>query len=257
MKGETQWYDVTMPNSQWKGTDDDIIQILKYNCKKWGFGHEIGAQNGLLHYQMRFQLNHPAPIQVPMAMFPGAHITPTSKQAMNTWEYITKEGDYVLWSEEKLWKFKKLTLRDWQIKCLERLAIQDDRGILVVQDEIGGAGKTTLAKWMVANHKATYVPPMQDGQDFMAMVMAKPEDNCYIFDIPRSESIKQKKGLWSAVEQVKNGYLYDKRYQWREKWIDPPKIVVFTNDTVPQDALSIDRWDIWKIMGNQLEPCDI
>lgn len=257
MKGETQWYDVTMPNSIWKGTDDDIIRILNENCKKWGFGHEVGAQNGLLHYQIRFQLNHSAPIQIPMAMFPKAHVTPTSKPAMNTWEYITKEGDYVLWSEQKLWKYKNLILRDWQIKTLEQLGRQDDRSILVVQDAIGGAGKTTLAKWMVANHKGTYVPPMSDGLDFMAMVMAKPEDKCYIFDVPRSETIKQKKGLWSAIEQVKNGYLYDKRYQWREKWISTPKILVFTNDGVPTDALSADRWDCWQIYGNDLERCDI
>ena len=56
--------------------------------------------------------------------------------------------------------------------------------------------------------------------DFMAFAMAKP-DKAYIFDMPRTESVKQRKGMWSAIEQIKNGYLYDKRYQFRDMWIDP------------------------------------
>lgn len=248
-KGQASWWDVVIPKNKWKGTEDDIIQILDHSCKKWGIGREVGTQNGLVHWQIRLQTAHPCDMTFVMALFPGFHVCPTSKACMGNFDYIMKDGDYILSTERNLWKYRNLELKPWQGSAVADALEQSDRDITVIWDEEGGKGKTTLGKWLVANHKGTYIPPMTDGMDFMSMVMAKPEDKLYIFDIPRSESAKQKKGLWSAVEQVKNGYVYDKRYQWREKWINPPMIIVFTNEYPPTDALSYDRWRIYRING--------
>lgn len=97
---------------------------------------------------------------------------------------------------------------------------------------------------MVATHRAQFIPPMEKAEDILAVAMAKPSTG-YIIDLPRADG-KVKKQMWSAIEQIKDGYLYDKRYNWREKWIDPPKVMVFCND-YDKNALSTDRWDCFDI----------
>ena len=62
--------------------------------------------------------------------------------------------------------------------------------------------------------------------------------------MPRTESVNNKKGMWSAIEQLKNGYLYDKRYNYRDMWIEPPTVAVFTNELPETGYLSKDRWRI-------------
>lgn len=63
-------------------------------------------------------------------------------------------------------------------------------------------------------------------------------------DIPKSDSRKKNADLWSAVEQMKNGYLYDKRNHWKEAWIESPGILVITNEEPDRSLLSKDRWDV-------------
>ena len=47
---------------------------------------------------------------------------------------------------------------------------------------------------------------------------------------------------------MKNGLLFEKRYTPRKKWIEPPKILITTNDWPPVDAMSHDRWRIYKLV---------
>lgn len=53
---------------------------------------------------------------------------------------------------------------------------------------------------------------------------------------------KKQNGLWKAIETIKNGYLKDRRYGLREKWIKPPCLYVFTNTEPKWEYLSTDRW---------------
>ena len=66
----------------------------------------------------------------------------------------------------------------------------------------------------------------------------------YIFDVPRCDTIKGKKNMWKAIEQIKNGLLYDRRYTSRKMWIDPPKIHMFSNELPDRENLSADRWNV-------------
>lgn len=78
----------------------------------------------------------------------------------------------------------------------------------------------------------------------MRVAMKKPAKG-YIIDLPRAEG-KVNLGMWSAVEQMKDGYLWDDRYDYKEMWIFPPKIMIFCND-LGKKALSNDRFDIFDI----------
>ena len=67
-------------------------------------------------------------------------------------------------------------------------------------------------------------------------------------DITRNAD-QNRSELWAAIEQIKNGYLKDRRYTYREKWIKPPTVFVFCNREPKWESLSIDRWD--KIFLNE------
>jgi hypothetical protein len=95
---------------------------------------------------------------------------------------------------------------------------------------------------------------MQNFEDFMFMAMAHHNARGFIFDLPRADDIAKKKQMWMAIETIKNGYLYDKRYNFREMWIEPPKILVFANDNPPFESLSADRWKAYFIDDTFIEP---
>ena len=64
----------------------------------------------------------------------------------------------------------------------------------------------------------------------------------YIFDVPRCDTIKGKKNMWKAIEQIKNGLLYDRRYTSRKMWIDPK--ILCSNELPDRENLSADRWNV-------------
>lgn len=111
-------------------------------------------------------------------------------------------------------------------------------------DPTGNSGKTTLAKGIVAKHMGAYCPALDEAKDYMAWALAHQNAGIFIMDIPKCDSRDKNKELWSAVEQMKNGYLYDKRNHWREAWIPSPGILVITNEEPDKSMLSRDRWDI-------------
>ena len=58
--------------------------------------------------------------------------------------------------------------------------------------------------------------------------------------------------LYSGIENLKNGMMYDLRYHGKFRYIDEPNIV-FTNQPPEMSYLSRDRWAPWTVVDNQLE----
>lgn len=236
---EPKWWDFTA-SKEMGWTREKIIGILEPIADRFVVGDEVGA-NGYQHLQGRVVFKVGKDTLTLANMNLGWHWTPTHVRDFN---YCEKEGNFYRSWEKSINKFANLELLPWQEELTKIMEDQDQRTITVVYDPIGNHGKTYFSKYCVATRKAIYVPPMTEAMDFMAFAMAKPSSG-YIFDMPRAETIKQRKGMWSAVEQIKNGYLYDKRYQFRDTWIEPPTIVVFCNEAPPKDTLSADRWDLY------------
>lgn len=246
---EPKWYDLTLSKKMgW--TVEKIIAIAEPICERFVIGEEVG-EGGYQHLQCRMVFKVGKEMGAVINLFPGAHV---SQSHVRDFHYCEKEGNFYRSWEKGLKKYQMLTLRQWQGDAVAMLKEHDERAIHVIYDPVGNHGKTYLAKYCQVNHIAQYVPPFQDAQDFMQFAMAKPS-RAYIFDMPRSESIKQRKGMWSAVEQMKNGYLYDKRYQFRDTWIEPPEILVICNELPDIASLSADRWHFYRIQeyGDYLE----
>lgn len=73
--------------------------------------------------------------------------------------------------------------------------------------------------------------------------------NCYVVDIPRAMDLNALKTLWIALEELKNGFAYDKRYRYREVQFTCPQIFVFTNTLPPQHVYTRDRWQQIEVLG--------
>ena len=243
-----KWFDVTAPQSVLRANDVETL-LEQLDCERYAFANETG-EGGYKHWQIRYVLKKEASLesQIEVWSMYGSHVSPTRVRNFN---YIMKTDNYVTSWEKELNEYRELQYRPWQKYTLKIIETQDDRKIFVIQDPHGRAGKTTFAKHLVANHKAIYIPPMEDAKDYIAMAMAKARDGrreTFIIDVPRAESMKKKAGMWSAIEQIKNGYLYDKRYSWSERWIKSPVIIVMTNECdIPKEKLSDDRWNIYTI----------
>lgn len=243
---QPKWWDATFPANQW--TMHEIVEISKELCDRFVVGRERG-EGGYDHFQFRGVFKCPKEIATLTNQYgmkrdvKWAHWSPTH---VRDFKYCEKEGNFYRSWEGPLAKYCDVVLRPWQEDFVEKFSLNGPRDVIVVYDPVGNSGKTYVSKYMQVTRRAQYVPPMGDAQDLMAFALEK-QASGYIFDMPRSESIKQKKGMWSAVEQIKNGYLYDKRYKYRDAWTEPPRVAVFCNELPDPDVLSGDRWQVYQL----------
>lgn len=238
---EPKWWDFTASkNMGW--TIDRLRPILDEVSERYVVGDEVG-EGGYEHIQGRVVFKVGKELGACQNLIPGAH---WSQSHVRDFNYCEKEGNFFRSWEKGLREYQCLNLRGWQADAIGLLKEPDERAVHCIYDPVGNHGKTYVAKYAQVNHIAQYVPPMTEAMDFMAFAMAKPA-KAYIFDMPRAETIKQKKGMWSAIEQIKNGYLYDKRYQFRDAWIEPPQILVMANELPDFGTLSADRWHFYRI----------
>lgn len=134
--------------------------------------------------------------------------------------------------------------RPWQLKAIDHLNNQNDRQILYVYDPTGNTGKTFLALWFSSRCRARYLPAvLREAQDFLHAAFAR-ECGCYFVDFPKSPTEASIPRVFSAIESIKNGHVYDERYNYRERYMDPPKVCVFGNFKLDKSLLSKDRWDV-------------
>lgn len=234
-----RWWDLTIP----KG--DMTVEMVKdwferAKADKYVIGEEKGTVTGYEHFQCKAHFRKPMTLNEMRIFFAQAHCEPS---ICKDFSYCEKEGKFYRSWEGALAKFHDLELRNWQKQVINALEYQTERRILCVKDEMGNNGKSWLSKHLVAKYRYAYVPAMPNFEDYMFMAMAHPNATGFIFDLPRADTLQQKKSMWMAMETIKNGYLYDKRYEFKEQWREPPKIVIFCNEDPPVEVMSKDRWE--------------
>lgn len=245
-----RWWDFTIP----KGllTVKMVADMFeRAKADKYVIGEEVGTQTGYEHFQCKGHFRKPMTFNELQAYFGDVHREPS---ICKDFSYCEKEGKFYRSWQGALAPYHDLELRPWQGQVVADLEEQNDRQVTVVVDERGNHGKSWLAKHLVAKYNYAYVPAMPQFEDYMFMAMAHPNAKGFIFDLPRADTIQQKKAMWMAMETIKNGYLYDKRYSFQEKWIAPPKMVVFANERPPRENLSKDRWREYYLNDTWNEP---
>lgn len=277
MTNGAKCYDVTLKREPYNGTgihvsNEDVIKFFESwnDIESWCFEPEgADEETPYPHMQIRYVCKTKHTLNTEIERWQswfwhenGPHVSVTGMKHIN-WDYVQKMGCYIASWEYKspLNKFKNLTLRTWQFDTCHTLERQDERSVLCIVDIDGNHGKTYLRKFLQANKICHYIPEQQDMRDLMRISMNKYEQtpiSGFCFDLPRADGDKKNVAMWKAVEEIKNGYLYDDRYHFREMWIDTPKILIFTNDYPDKSVLSADRWQIYTLMdgveGTYLQP---
>ena len=132
----------------------------------------------------------------------------------------------------------EITLRPWQEKIIERLnGPPDDRKIYLVLDPVGGAGKTTFAKYIVSKYPDAQYFTTGRTVDLLH-IAAESLPKIAVFDFTRS---MEEPRPWTTIELVKNGFFCSTKYASRTVTMPIPHVVVFTNEDIEPGKLSPDR----------------
>lgn len=284
MERQNRCYDFRMSVVAKNGvsfTYEQLGQCLMKLCKKVVFQIEKGEKSDYLHFQGRISLiksmlkmTFIEAVMKIMNISKGEapqYVEPTVKGVVKTsnFNYVLKEQTRVSgpWTEkdfvqEELKKVEYIPrqyrnlldkLYPYQ-KCIYNSKDTFDiRGINIVIDPIGNQGKSTIASLCELFADGIDVPPINDYKELIQLVC----DECIgtnnrspspiLIDMPRGMEKSKLIGIYTAIEQIKKGKLFDTRNKYKKWWIDSPQIWVFTNEEPDLSYLSSDRWKIWDI----------
>jgi len=250
-------WDFTIPKSAVSNIDE-LKDKLKIHCKKWIFQEEKG-ESGYEHYQGRISLKTKA--RKGPALGYTEHYSITSNENEDNDFYCVKEDTRTAgpWSDRDMYiprQVRNISLYPWQIQVLEDANKWDTRTINCIVCPGGNIGKSTLKTYAGSRGLARNLPMLESYKDYMRMVMDTPTSNLYLVDFPRSLNKIACGSFWSALETIKDGYAYDDRYGFREKYFDCPNIWVFTNTMPDVNTLSKDRWVFWEVFKGELKFCN-
>lgn len=256
-------YDFTIKKSDI--TRQEIIIWLKEWCKKWVFQLEK-SETGYEHWQGCFSLFKKKRMTELVKVKPcqGMHVSPMSNNSVNQekFTYFTKADTRIEgpWDDraEPLPVPRQIAhinqMYPWQQTLIDVSKVFDARSIHAVIDTVGNNGKTCFKTHMATTRQARVIPFANDYRDILRMVCGMETSNCYIIDMPRAISKDKLFQFWSAIETVKDGWAYDDRYHFKEKYFDSPQIIVFMNKAPDTTLLSTDRWKLHTIENHVLVP---
>lgn len=263
-------WDFTLKRDEDLKQQDKLLITLKSLSSKYVFQLEK-SDTGYVHFQGRLRLikkNRLTALKKLFKGFDSIHLTPTV-----TKNYKNQDFSYVMKADTRLEgtniicdtdpepeyipiQYRITEWRPWQKTLLDlmnhNLETNEFRKIYCLVDQKGNCGKTTFSMRLCCTGKAQYIPPINDSKDIMRMCYDLPTSTMYIIDMTRSMNKDKLFGIYSAIEQLKNGMLYDDRYNFRRKFIDSPQVCIMTNEAPDTSLLSSDRWVLKTVEDNQL-----
>lgn len=240
--------------------EGDLVKWCKEHCKKWGFQGEICPTTGKHHFQMRISLKKKAR-KPPFIPFDGK-FSPTSKaiDKDNFYDYVSKDESKVgeartdldepIYVPRQIREIEKLY--PWQQEVIDKSKVWNTRHINWIYCPNGNIGKSILAGYVRAHKLGRVLPMVNDYKELMEVVCDMPTSSFYILDMPRAIKKDKLNQLYSAIETIKDGYAFDRRYSFKEKVFDCPNIWIFSNTQPDKKLLSSDRWVLWQVKENQL-----
>lgn len=165
-------------------------------------------------------------------------------------EYCCKEdtstGNYILDTVEQLDLIKPD--RPWQLEVLNLIENKTtNRKINWYWEPIGGAGKTTLCRWLVAKKDALYISGKATDCKY-AVVSYKETKKKWpkivLWNIPRTHKDHIS---YDAVESIEDGLFFSGKYECASVIMNPPHVFIFANFQPNGWELSERKWNIVKI----------
>jgi len=152
---------------------------------------------------------------------------------------------------------------EWQQSLLELVYDEtkeefvkpDDRTITWVVDKNGNTGKSKFVKWICVN-RPDEVVKMSFGtaSQLRTSLVACGPKICYFIDIPRTIGKEDNiNNLITVIEDLKNGHIVSSMYgKFGTLLIDPPHIIILSNQKCPIKLMSKDRWKRYEINKRSL-----
>lgn len=251
-------------------TDEQLIsylggvkELLNEHCKSWTFQLEKGSETGRLHFQGRVSFK--TKTRNPWCELNGYSFrwSPTCDTNKDSTFYVMKDETRIdgPWTDKdpsqyisSQYRNKLDTLRPFQKTIWDMCQKFDERKINYVYCAEGNKGKSIIAHLCRLHLGGLVMPPINDGDRLMYtahnMMVAKNKTRKSIpvfFDLPRAMNKERLYGLYSAIEVIKSGYLFDTRNHYKDYDVDSPNVWVFSNDEPDLSCLSKDRWVLWTI----------
>jgi hypothetical protein len=246
--------------------EQKLINFFNKYCTEALFQYEIGTIKGKEHIQGVFTLlgerqSKTATLKMFQMYFGddyGLTLNPVGDR-LATNQYVTKEegrvkgpfkaGRDYMFDEE----MSKKPLRHWQKNLFELLTSDElpklkDRKVIWIEDPQGNTGKSWFRKWLDVGQNIINVKPLpvSNVDRLMSAVCIISKTNkvdVYTIDLTRTRGEDESlKDLFSAIEQIKNGYVVDVMYgKFNRAIFDPPVVIIFTNEPLYDHERKIDN----------------
>ena len=195
------------------------------------------------------------------------HVEPTEGSDNRDWRkpafYAYIEDVSTLVENERVYSDKDMGIAEkyetpliwyqWQQQVID-MPIKS-REVIVIHDPIGGTGKSELARRLSYEAKALYLRAMQDYKDVLRAVydsyMSGKLRKTIIIDIPRAMPTEKLRGMVMACEAIKDGHIYDERYEYKQREIPNQKVIIMCNEIPDPSWLTADRWNCYQISSTR------
>ena len=259
--------------------DEKKLQNLLNEIAEEGvFQKERGEKTGRLHYQGRFKLKGPRTgkkqlLKLFSELACVRNLTFEPERSKDSTKYCSKvqtriDGPWFVGTPRYRRNNTPITisLRKWQEQLLNELDSPlgetfRDRKVIWVQDEKGGAGKSTFLKYLCSQKDGLNFKKLPlDRPDRIRMMVCKiteKEDvDAFAFDFTRTmDENTSIKSMFQVLEEIKNGHIVSAMFGAPLESIIPcPFVLIFTNEDISgyYHYLSKDRWQVYAIIEGEL-----
>lgn len=273
---QTAVHDFTL-SSKHCGDPEELRTALSGWAKHYVYQLECG-DSGYIHFQGRISLikkrrhNELVSVLKEEPILSKCHWSTTSTEAVKGDNFYClkkdtfmegpwKDTDIVIPLTSQLENFMKLPRYPYQEKLEEIVKEYDERTIHWINDQDGNHGKSVFCEYLEYHKLAIELPPIRTMEDLMQVAHgaweAQPENRAFVVDLPRGMKGNKLADFLAAIETIKNGKVYDKRYKYKAQRYNRPQIILFTNQEPDLKLLTRSRWKIWKIsLSHDLEPVE-
>jgi len=136
-------------------------------------------------------------------------------------------------------------LNEWQQELDGRLRMEpDDRSIVFVVDQAGGAGKSMFCRYQLTKYPNETQVLKLGKRDDLSYALDESK-RVFLFDIPR---LGMALFQYNVVEQIKDQIVFSTKYQTRSKVLQHPShVVVFCNEMPDMNSMTGDRYKFFDV----------
>ena len=132
----------------------------------------------------------------------------------------------------------------WHDQIIDAIKDFDMRSIIMVYDKVGNTQKSIFCEYLEYRDLAFLCPPFRGMEDMMQFAFGFEDQTTYVIDMPRGMKKDKLADFYAGVETLKNGVVWDKRYEAKKRRMNRPNIVIYTNTLPAFELMSADRWKI-------------